>query len=114
MAVPAGYEATVLEMVKVGEVMGRDIVPIPQTMTVGELAERIGSGEPALNLTQGLPIASPEGKLVGVVTQGDLLRAMRAKDGSAITVLEAGGKPPIVAFPDERTHDALMRMSTTT
>ena len=110
LAVPAGYEATVLEMVKVGEVMGRDIVPIPQTMTVGELAERIGSGEPALNLTQGLPIASPEGKLVGVVTQGDLLRAMRAKDGSAMTVLEAGGKPPIVAFPDERTHDALMRM----
>jgi chloride channel protein, CIC family len=79
-------------------------------MTVAELAERIGSGEPDMNLTQGLPIVSPQGKLVGVVTQGDLLRAMRAKDGPGMSVLEAGGSPAIVAFSDERAHDALMRM----
>jgi H+/Cl- antiporter ClcA/predicted transcriptional regulator len=110
LSVPENYEVTVLEMTKVADVMRTDVSPIPQAMTVAELAERIGSGEPDMNLTQGLPIVSPQGKLVGVVTQGDLLRAMRAKDGPGMSVLEAGGSPAIVAFSDERAHDALMRM----
>jgi CBS domain-containing protein len=108
--VPEEYEAGVLKMVRVGEVMRKDVNPIPQEMTVAELAERMGRGEPAYNLTQGLPIVSSDGKLAGVVTQGDLLRALELDPKGTITVLEAGSQQLIVAHPDELAHDAMYRM----
>lgn len=110
LKVPEEYEAGVLKMVRVGEVMRKDVNPIPQEMTVAELAERMGRGEPAYNLTQGLPIVSSDGKLVGVVTQGDLLRALELDPKGTMTVLEAGSQQLIVAHPDELAHDAMYRM----
>jgi len=110
LKVPEEYEAGVLKMVRVGEVMRKDVNPIPQEMTVAELAERMGRGEPAYNLTQGLPIVSSDGKLAGVVTQGDLLRALELDPKGTITVLEAGSQQLIVAHPDELAHDAMYRM----
>ena len=110
LKVPEEYEAGVLKMVRVGEVMRKDVNPISQEMTVAELAERMGRGEPAYNLTQGLPIVSSDGKLVGVVTQGDLLRALELDPKGTMTVLEAGSQQLIVAYPDELAHDAMYRM----
>jgi H+/Cl- antiporter ClcA len=110
LKVPEEYEAGVLKMVRVGEVMRKDVNPIPQEMTVAELAERMGRGQPAYNLTQGLPIVSSDGKLVGVVTQGDLLRALELDPKGTMTVLEAGSQQLIVAHPDELAHDAMYRM----
>jgi CBS domain-containing protein len=79
-------------------------------MTVLELAARMGRGEPAYNLTQGLPIVSADDNLVGVVTQGDLLRALEEDPRGTMTVLAAGSHEPIVAYPDELVHDAMHRM----
>jgi CIC family chloride channel protein len=110
LKVPEEYEAGVLKMVRVGEVMRKDVNPVSQEMTVAELAERMGRGEPAYNLTQGLPIVSSDGKLVGVVTQGDLLRALELDPKGTMTVLEAGSQQLIVAHPDELAHDAMYRM----
>ncbi len=67
-------------------------------------------GEPSFNLTQGLPIIDNDGKLVGVVTQGDLLRALEADPKGTTTVLEAGSRNLAVAYPDESAFDALFRM----
>ena len=99
-----------MTVVRVSEVMRKDVVPIAQEMTVSELAARMGRGEPAYNLTQGLPIVSPDGNLVGVVTQGDLLRALEQDPRGTMTVLDAGSHEPIVAYPDELVHDAMHRM----
>jgi CIC family chloride channel protein len=110
LKVPEEYEAGVLKMVRVGEVMRKDVNPIPQEMTVAELAERMGRGEPAYNLTQGLPIVSSDGNLVGVVTQGDLLRALELDPKGTMTVLEAGSQQLILAYADELAHDAMYRM----
>ncbi len=110
LRVPEEFEAAALKMVRVGEVMRTDIVPIPQEMTVGELAEGISGSKPAFSLTDGLPIEGKDGQLAGVVTQGDLLRALEADPQGKITVLEAGSNKPIVAFPDEQVHDAMFRM----
>jgi len=108
--VPEAYEAGVLQIVRVGEVMRRDVQPIPQEMTIGELAERMARGEAAVNLTQGLPITDKEGRLVGVVTQGDLLRGLEGDATGKLTVLEAGSNEPVVAYEDELAHDAMFRM----
>ena len=79
-------------------------------MTVAELAARMGRGEPAYNLTQGLPIVSDDGKLVGIVTQGDLLRALEAGSRRSDDGSRGGSNQPIVAYPDELVHDAMYRM----
>ncbi len=110
LRVPEEYEAGVLQVVRVGEVMRKDVQPIPPEMTVGDLAERMARGEPSFNLTQGLPIIGRDGKLAGVVTQGDLLRALEADPKGTATVLEAGTRNLVVAYPDESAFDALFRM----
>jgi len=110
LRVPEAYEAGVLQVVRVSEVMRMDVQPISPEMTVGELAERMGRGEPAFNLTQGLPIINKDGQLAGVVTQGDLLRALEADPQGKASVLEAGSGNLIVAYPDESASDALFRM----
>jgi CIC family chloride channel protein len=110
LQVPNEFEIGAMTVVRVSEVMRKDVVPIAQEMTVSELAERMGRGEPAYNLTQGLPIVSGDGNLVGVVTQGDLLRALEQDPRGTMTVLDAGSHEPIVAYPDELVHDAMHRM----
>jgi chloride channel protein, CIC family len=119
LRVPEEYEAGILKVVRVGEVMRTDVQPIPQSMTVGELAERISGriaetgpakGQRAHNLTEGLPIVSEDGLLTGIVTQGDLLRALENDPEGGITVLEAGSNRPIVAYPEELAFDAMYRM----
>ena len=110
LSVPEEYEAGVLKIVRVSEVMRNDIHPIAPEMTVGELAERISRREAGFNLTEGLPIADAEGALRGIVTQGDLLRALEQDPKGAMTVLDAGSSKPIVTYPDEMAFDALFRM----
>jgi len=90
--------------------MRRDVQPIPPEMKVGELAERMAGGQLGLNLNDGLPIVAGYGRLVGVVTQGDLLKALEKDPTGQTTVLDAGGSKPIVAYPDELVFDALFRM----
>jgi chloride channel protein, CIC family len=108
--VPGEYEASVLHMVRINEVMNTEVQPISGEMTVADLAARISKGEPGFNLSQGLPIATTDGRLAGVVTQGDLLRALEGDPEGRATVLEAGSNPPIVAYPDEHVLDGLHRM----
>jgi len=120
LKVPEEYEAGILKVVRVGEVMRRDVVSVPSEMSIGELAERMAgggrtengkaNGELGFNRMQGLPIADKDGHLVGIVTQGDLLRALEHDPHGTMTLLDAGSSPPIVAYPDELAFDALLRM----
>jgi len=108
--VPGEYEASVLHSVRLSEVMRTDVPPIAADTSVAGLAARIGRSENGLTLSQGLPIADKEGRLAGVITQGDMLRALETDPEGRETVLEAGTAVPIVAYPDEFVHDALHRM----
>jgi H+/Cl- antiporter ClcA len=119
LEVPREYEVSILKMVKVAEVMTQDVQPIPATMTVGELAERsIGrkavngkvAGERSYSLAEGLPIVGEDGKLCGILTQSDLLRALEKTPEGESTVLEAGTSQLIVAYPDEAVLNAMHRM----
>jgi CIC family chloride channel protein len=120
LKVPEEFEAGILKVVRVGELMRKDVTPISSEMTVGELAERMAgggrnengkaSGEPGFNRMQGLPIAEKDGRLAGIVTQGDLLRALEQDPTGKMSILEAGSSPAIVAYPDELAFDALLRM----
>jgi chloride channel protein, CIC family len=110
LRVPDQFEVSAGKALRVGDVMRRDVVAIPEEMTVATLAEKMGRSEPGFNLTQGLPIASADGELVGLVTQGDLLRALEKDPKGAASVLDAGSRDLIVAYPNELVNDALLSM----
>ena len=104
------YSVDPFEVHRIGEVMDRDVVTIPATMTVAELSARIAAGDPALTGRQGIPIVDAGGELAGIITRSDLMRAMESEQGRAAGVLEAGTRDLIVAYPDELLRDAVSRM----
>ena len=79
-------------------------------MTVAELSRRIAGGDPRLARRQGTPIVDHAGRLVGIVTRSDLMRAMEKDPQGQGGVLDAGTHPPIVAYEDELIRDAVARM----
>jgi H+/Cl- antiporter ClcA/predicted transcriptional regulator len=109
-SVPEEYEINVLKTVRVRDVMHKDLGPVPCDLRVGELAERIARGDRVLNLTQGLPTVDGEGRLVGVITQGDLLRGLENDPTGQTKLRDVAVNRLIVAYPDELVIDALFRM----
>jgi len=103
------YEADVLQQVSVAETMDRDIPLVRADMRVGELADRIARRDPAL-AHQGMIVTGPEGKLAGVITRGDVLRALDRDPQGSMTVLEASTRDIVVTYPDELLHDASEKM----
>lgn len=104
------YETDVLQQVKVAETMDREVPTIPAAMRVGELAERIAKHDPEVSHHQGLFIVDPDGKLVGLITRGDVLRALDRDASGSSSVLEAGSHELIVAYPDELISEASDKM----
>jgi chloride channel protein, CIC family len=103
------YEADVLQQMLVSETMDHDAPTIRENMTVGELAERIARHDPAVSRHQAMVIVDADGKLTGIITRGDVLRAVEENSG-AMTVLEAGSRKVIVTYPDEVLHEAAAKM----
>lgn len=103
------YEANVLDMVPVSSVMVTNAPTVPHTMTVNEVIERINANDPAYTRHQALLIVDANNCLRGIVTRGDLLKALR--DGSTNeTMLSVGTTHLSVAYPDDTVRDALRRM----
>jgi chloride channel protein, CIC family len=104
------YSVDPLTALRVEEVMDRDVPTVPASMRVSELSDHIARHDPRLTRRQGIPILDDENRLVGIITRGDLLRALeRGADGDA-TVLDAGSAGLIVTYPDEVLQQAVVKM----
>jgi CIC family chloride channel protein len=104
------YEADALTQATVDETMDKDAPTIPADTKVGVLAERIGRHDPAVVRRQALLILDPAGKLAGIITRGDVLRAIDKDPSGAMTVQEAGKTHLVVAYPDELVAEAAAKM----
>jgi CIC family chloride channel protein len=104
------YEANALKQLKVAEVMARDIVTVEPEESVRATADRFATGDLRNSRHHALPIVDSAGQLQGLVTQGDLLRAIQADPAGEMPVIEAGTRSLIVAHPDERVFDAVTKM----
>jgi CBS domain-containing protein len=104
------YSVDLLELTLVRQVMEKQVPAIPARMTVLELSRRIADGDPEISRRQGTLILDGENKLVGIITRGDILRALRQNPSGSIPVVEAGETQLITAFADEPLHDAIARM----
>jgi H+/Cl- antiporter ClcA len=104
------YEADVLTQTKVTDTMDRELPTVTAGTKVGELAERIARHDPAVARHEALLIVDDSGKLCGIITRGDLLRALDSDPSGAMGVLEAGTSNLIVTHPDELVSEAAAKM----
>ena len=104
------YSVDPLTALRVEEVMDRDVPTVPASMKVSELSERIARHDTRLTRRQGIPILDDEEKLVGIITRGDLLRALERGADDDMTVLDAGSASLIVTYPDEVLQEAVVKM----
>ncbi len=103
------YSVDPFTMVRVGEVMDSDAPTIPASMSVAELSERIARHDPQVTRHQGLLIVDENKHLAGIITRGDVLKALQ-EGTNGTTVLKAGSHDLIVAFPDEILYEAAVKM----
>ena len=104
------YSVDLLELTRVGDVMDKEVPTGPAEMTVIELSNRIANGDSVIARRQATLILDKENKLTGIVTRGDILRALRDNLAGTMTVLDAGHTKLVVAYEDESLHDAAARM----
>ncbi len=104
------YEVNSLKQLNVEEVMARDVATVQPETTVHAAADRFATGDLKSSRHHALPIVDAGGHLLGLVTQGDLLRALQADPAGGMSVLDAGARTLIVTYPDERVFDAVTKM----
>lgn len=59
---------------------------------------------------QGTIIVDDSGALAGIITRGDVLRAIEQYDNSNLTVMQAGSGNLVVTYPDEILYEAIEKM----
>jgi chloride channel protein, CIC family len=104
------YEADVLAQSTVSETMEKNAPVILAGTKVGQVAERIARHDPEVARHEAMLIVDSEGKLKGVVTRGDILRALDKDSSGGLTVEEAGSTKMIVTYPDELISEAVAKM----
>jgi CIC family chloride channel protein len=104
------YEADILQQIGVADIMDADPPSIPSEMTVNVLSDRIAHHDPVLTKHQGLLIVDKEGNLEGIVTRSDLHRGLSKDPAGSMSVLDAGTRNVVVAYPDETLYQAAVKM----
>jgi chloride channel protein, CIC family len=104
------YETDVLSQTRVADTMEQELPAISAGTTVAALAGRIAQHDPAVARHEALLILDDAGKLSGIITRGDLLRALDKDSSGAMTVQEAGTTRLIVTQPDELVSEAAAKM----
>ena len=105
------YEADVFQQVTVQEVMSKKPPTISAAMKLTELADRIVRNESQSHQRQAALVLDTAGRLVGIITRGDVLRLLQLHPDDA-TVGEVCTATLVVAYPDESVHDALVKLLT--
>jgi CBS domain-containing protein len=103
------YSVDAFELLRVSEVMDEKAQTVAAQTTVAELAERIAKDDPEVARRQAVLILDEKGNLAGIITRGDILRAIQ-RNGAGLSVLEAGNQELVVTHPHEQLRVALAKM----
>lgn len=104
------YSVDLFDLKRVGEVMDSETQTIPAITPLREFSARIAAGDPLLSRRQGTLLIDENRRLAGIITRSDVVRALERHPERQLTVIEAGSRNPIVAFPEETLHDAVAKM----
>ncbi len=109
------YAVDPFELMRAGEVMDKTPPTIPAATPLSELAARMAAHDPIIDRHQGVLLTDPDGKLAGILTRGDVVRALgkAPAPGRTLTVLDAAGAighDVQVGYADETLHDVISRL----
>lgn len=104
------YIVNPLHLLRVGEVMEKNIPTVPASLPVDGLFERLAEEDPVLARRQEWALVDEAEKLVGLVTRGDLVRALDREDSEGASVLDVGSRQLIVTYVDELLEEATAKM----
>jgi CBS domain-containing protein len=104
------YEADALTQVTVGDTMETELPVVDASAKVSAVAEGIDRHDPALTRHQALLVVDSTGKLAGILTRGDILRALDKDPSGSMTAQEAGKTHLVVTYPDELVSEAAAKM----
>ncbi len=104
------YGVDPLNFLRVGQVMDNDPPTVPADLSIARFSAMLSDGHPELTRRQGTLIVDGNGLLTGIITRGDVVRALQQNSTTATTVLSAGNANPVVSYPDELLHEAVARM----
>ncbi|HVU07493.1 MAG TPA: chloride channel protein [Verrucomicrobiae bacterium] len=104
------YSIDHFELLRVGEVMEKNAPTVTAALKISEFIQLIASGESPLARRQAALIVDEKNELAGIITRGDLIRALEENHDGEMTVLEAGKREVRVTYPDEILHDAISDM----
>ncbi len=102
------YEANLLDMILVSEVMATKPRSVPATMPAVELRSLMADLERPEYHMRSFPIVDASDKVIAIVTRNDLFRERDHLEGK--TVLDIGTRDPLVVHPDDSIYTALQRM----
>ncbi len=108
MRIHQDYEVDVLQHTQVSETMDDFAPTISGDVTLGDLADRIGRGDPEVSRHQGMLVLDSESKLVGIITRSGVLRALEQNPSG--TVLDSCSRNVVVTYLDETLHEASEKM----
>jgi CIC family chloride channel protein len=104
------YVVDPLMGLRVGEVMDQDPPTVSSSMRVMDFSDRIAHRDPLLSRRQGTIIVDDSGALAGIITRGDVLRAIEQFADPNLTVIQAGSRNLVVTHPDEILYEAIDKM----
>src|SRR5438270_6458171 len=104
------YIVNPLHLVRVGDVMEKNVPTVPAGLAVDGLFQRLAEEDPILGRRQEWPVVDDAGRLVGLVTRGDLVRALEREDSDGETLLDLGSRQLVVAHVDELLEEATAKM----
>ena len=104
------YSVDPFDVIRVGEVMDEAVPVASASMPLDEFAASIVSGESEISRRQATFLVDADNLLAGIITRGDVVRAIGRQAKEGMTLIEAGSRDPVVTFPDETLHDAIAKM----
>ena len=104
------YVVDPLMGLRVGEVMDENPPTILSSMKIAEFSDRVAKRDPRLSRRQGTIIVDDSSALCGMITRGDVLRAIEQYDDPDLTVIQVGSRNLVVTYPDEILYEAIDKM----
>jgi CIC family chloride channel protein len=104
------YSIDTFELMRVADIMDSQAPTVPESLSISELASRIAAGDARLTARQGTIVLGPGDQLLGILTRGDLVRALQNSPAGKGTVGEIASKNLILAYPEESVQQALDKM----
>lgn len=107
------YAVDLFELMRVGDMMDTHPPIVADDLPLHDFAARLAENDPALRRHQGVLLTDSAGQLSGIVTRGDVVRALEGHPDAPLAVLDAAGAKAgqvQVAYADETLHDAIARL----